>query len=95
VIRIAITQAAFDAIASTLPLGSVGFEAEFTADGGRFIWLARLALSKLDAIRRTRRGIQPSHSPHGRDGGVEVGTEAGPTRCAAVKSRLSYDVELL
>jgi hypothetical protein len=30
-IRIAITSAAFDAIAATLPLGSVGYEPEQTA----------------------------------------------------------------
>jgi hypothetical protein len=33
-VRIAITQAAFDAIAKTLPLGSVGYE-----KGERLIWL--------------------------------------------------------
>jgi hypothetical protein len=30
-IRISITSAAFDAIAATLPLGSVGFESELNA----------------------------------------------------------------
>jgi hypothetical protein len=34
-IRIAITEAAFDAIAATLPLGSVGFDREFTVKGER------------------------------------------------------------
>jgi hypothetical protein len=34
-IRIAISQAAFDAIASTLPLGSVGYQRERTTTGGR------------------------------------------------------------
>jgi hypothetical protein len=47
-----ITQAPFDAIAKTLPLGSVSYEAEVTADGGRFIWLERFALNKLDALRQ-------------------------------------------
>jgi hypothetical protein len=32
VIRISITPAAFEAIAATLPLGSVGYEPERTAD---------------------------------------------------------------
>jgi hypothetical protein len=34
-IRIAISQAAFDAIALTMPLGSVGYEAETDANGER------------------------------------------------------------
>jgi hypothetical protein len=39
-IRIAIIAEAFEAIAATLPLGSVGYERERTATGGYFIWLA-------------------------------------------------------
>ena len=35
-IRIAISQAAFDAIAKTLPLGSVGYEAEANERGERY-----------------------------------------------------------
>ena len=38
-IKIAITQAAFEAIAATLPLGRVGFEAERTNVGNVFIWV--------------------------------------------------------
>jgi len=34
-IRIAISQAAFDAIASTMPLGSVSYEQEADANGER------------------------------------------------------------
>ena len=34
-VRIAITEAAFEAIAATLPLGSVGYQRERTATGGR------------------------------------------------------------
>jgi hypothetical protein len=33
-VRIAITQAAFEAIAATLPLGSFAYEAEGNAKGG-------------------------------------------------------------
>jgi hypothetical protein len=51
-IRIAITAGAFDPVASTLPLSSVTYEAEVTADGGRFIWIDRHARSQLDALRR-------------------------------------------
>jgi hypothetical protein len=50
-IRIAITAAAFDAIAATLPLGSVGFERDLTTRGERLIWIERLWLNKLDALR--------------------------------------------
>ena len=38
-IRIAITQAAFEAIAATLPLGSVAFEKELNAKGECHVWL--------------------------------------------------------
>jgi hypothetical protein len=37
--RISISAAAFDAIAATLPVGSVGYEAETNAKGER--WLKR------------------------------------------------------
>jgi hypothetical protein len=50
-IRIAISQAAFDAIASTLPLGSVGYEAEVGANGERLIWLAPNMIDRLHALR--------------------------------------------
>jgi hypothetical protein len=49
-IRIAITQAAYDAIAATLPLGSVGYEAERTK-GEVHIWVERKWLDKLSAMR--------------------------------------------
>ena len=50
-IRIAITQAAFDAIAATLPLGSVSYEAEANDRGQRLIWLPRAVVNKLAAMR--------------------------------------------
>jgi hypothetical protein len=37
-VRIAITQAAFEAIAKTLPLGSVGYENKVNEKGERLIW---------------------------------------------------------
>jgi hypothetical protein len=37
--RIAITPAAFDAIAATLPLGSVGYECYPDEKGERLIWV--------------------------------------------------------
>jgi hypothetical protein len=42
-IRIAITAAADEAIAATLPLGSVGYETKRTEKGEIFIWLERRA----------------------------------------------------
>ena len=38
-IRIAISQAAFDAIVSTMPLGSVGYENGVSEHGERYVWL--------------------------------------------------------
>jgi hypothetical protein len=55
-IRIAITAAAYDAIAATLPLGSVGYEAKRTDHGGVLIWLERRALDRLDALRHPGEG---------------------------------------
>jgi hypothetical protein len=38
-VRIAITQAAYDAICATLPLGSVAVEPYYNERGERLIWL--------------------------------------------------------
>jgi hypothetical protein len=50
-IRIAITQAAFDAIARTMPFGSVNFEAGVDDNGERYIWLARAVVDRLRFLR--------------------------------------------
>jgi hypothetical protein len=50
-IRIAITAEAFDAVASTLPLGSVGFEREAAAKGERLVWLTASVVDRLAALR--------------------------------------------
>ena len=50
-IRIAISQAAFDAIAATLPFGSVGYENAANEKGERLIWLPPDAIAKLKAMR--------------------------------------------
>jgi hypothetical protein len=52
-IRIAITEAAFEAIADTLPLGSVGYEAEVTADRERLVWFERIARKPTTSITTT------------------------------------------
>jgi hypothetical protein len=51
-IRIAITEAAFEAIAATLPLGSVGYENATNEKGERLIWLEPNVVDRLKAMRR-------------------------------------------
>jgi hypothetical protein len=55
-VRIAISQAAFDAIAKTLPLGSVGYENATNEKGGRLVWLER------SVVDRSLRGPGESYS---------------------------------
>jgi hypothetical protein len=50
-IRIAITVEAFDAIAATLPLGSVTYEPQIAANGERWVWLPKHVVDKLAAMR--------------------------------------------
>jgi hypothetical protein len=50
-IRIAISQAAFDAIARTLALGSTGFENAVNEQGERLVWLDRAVVGRLGALR--------------------------------------------
>ena len=50
-IRIAITAAAYEAIAATLPVGSVAYEPQLGANGEVFVWLEDRWLSKLGALR--------------------------------------------
>ena len=50
-IRIAITQAAFEAIAKTLPFGDVSFENQIDEHGQRIIWLPRDVLYRLRSLR--------------------------------------------
>jgi hypothetical protein len=50
-VGIAITQAAFDAISTTLPLGNVSFENKIDENGERLIWLDRAVVDRLRALR--------------------------------------------
>jgi hypothetical protein len=50
-VRIAISQAAFDAIAKTLPLGSVGYDNATNEKGERLIWLDPRVVDRLGALR--------------------------------------------
>jgi hypothetical protein len=51
VVRIAITQAAFEAIARSLPLGNVSFENKTDEQGQRLISLDRAVVDRLRAMR--------------------------------------------
>ena len=50
-VRIAITQAAFEAIAKTLPLGSVAYEPAVEEGDLRYIWLEPRWLDRLKSYR--------------------------------------------
>jgi hypothetical protein len=49
-IRIAISQAAFEAICATLPW-SVGYENATNERGERYVWLDRAVVARLRALR--------------------------------------------
>jgi hypothetical protein len=51
VIKIAISVAAYKAIAKTLPLGSVAVEPYFNAKGERTVWLEPVWVDRLAAMR--------------------------------------------
>jgi hypothetical protein len=51
-IGIVVTAEAFEAVAATLPFGSIGFERDPDANGGRQIWLEPHVLDRLKAMRR-------------------------------------------
>lgn len=50
-IRLAISVEAFEAIARTLPLGTVAYEAEADDRGDRLIWLEAAVAGRLAAMR--------------------------------------------
>jgi hypothetical protein len=50
-VRIAISQSAFDAIASTLALGSMNYENATNERGERYVWLAPDVVNRLRAMR--------------------------------------------
>jgi hypothetical protein len=54
--RSIIAHAAFDAIAVTMPVGSVGYEAEGHREGQVHIWLEERWLNKLTALRQPGEG---------------------------------------
>jgi hypothetical protein len=50
-IRIAISEAAFEAIAKTILLGSVAVEPEVNERGEKLVWLNRTVADRLAALR--------------------------------------------
>jgi hypothetical protein len=58
VIRIAISEAAFEAITKTLPLGSVAYENAVDQKGERYVWLAEVCVNRLDAAQISRSLLQ-------------------------------------
>jgi hypothetical protein len=50
-IRVSITAAAYEAIAATLPPGSVAFDPDVDAQGGRWIWLDPTVANRLRDMR--------------------------------------------
>jgi hypothetical protein len=80
-VRIAITHAAFDAIAATLPLGSVGYEPQLDGQGNRLIWLDESTVNKLGALR----GLADALGEHVIGGGQDFVSdgEGGAQRAAA------------
>jgi hypothetical protein len=50
-VRIAISQVAFDAIVATLPLGSVAVEPERAENGDVYVWLDHATVAKLRHLR--------------------------------------------
>ena len=50
-VRISITAEAFEAVASTIPFGSISFERELNAEGERLIWIEEVWADKLRGLR--------------------------------------------
>jgi hypothetical protein len=50
-VRIAISQAAFDAIVATMAFGTVNYGAQTDANGDRLIWLDPGVAARLKALR--------------------------------------------
>jgi hypothetical protein len=73
-VRIAISQAAFEAIAKTLPLGSVNYENATNERGERLIWLERRMLDKLNSYRRSWGELQRRDLAAGGGGVTALGT---------------------
>jgi hypothetical protein len=61
IVHIAISQAAFEAIAATLSLGSVGYENKTNERGEKLIWLDRAMVDRLRSLRGPGESFQRCH----------------------------------
>ena len=61
-IRIATSVEAFEAIASTLPFGSVGYENQINECGERLIWLDHAVVARLRGSAATAKATAMSSS---------------------------------
>jgi hypothetical protein len=68
-VRIAISQAAFDAICATLPQGDTGYENATNDKGERLIWLPHEAPRQAEPRPRAGRELKRRHSTDCRRGG--------------------------
>ncbi len=76
-IRIAITQAAYDAICATLPLGSVAVEPYYNERGERLIWLEAAMVDRLGAMCRPGESYSDVIVRIARSGGAWTGFREG------------------
>jgi hypothetical protein len=94
-IRIAISQAAFEAIARTLPLGSVGFENAVDERGRRYVWLAPAVVELSAASTFEELGwlamyrVQPTCG-HGARGRTQGARQICPRKRRAAGSRVLW-----
>jgi hypothetical protein len=78
-VRVAISQEAFEAIVTTLPVGTVAYEAEADAKGERLIWLERRYVDRgRDA--RAGRELFGCHLEAGGDGPMSRKASSVPAR---------------
>jgi hypothetical protein len=76
-IGISITSAAFDAIAASLPLGSVSYEPQRTAQDDYFIWIVRSWAKQVGGAATARRCLERNDCPPGCVGGGRASTPPG------------------
>jgi hypothetical protein len=87
-IKIAISVAAFEAIARTLPLGSVGYESNANERGERLVWLESAMVNRLSALRGPGESLSAEASRERRcsQAFVKLNRRALPQRTATAPS---------
>jgi|SRR5580704_2487465 hypothetical protein len=87
-IRITISPAAFEAIAKTLPLGSVGYENKTNERGERLIWLDRAVVGRLSQ-GHARPGRELQRRDHQAGEGDLIGVRGRLRRARPCAGRLA------